>query len=154
MIGDSKLDLGSGGRHFPGYVSLDRDPATTPDVVADIEGRFPFEDNTFDQVRAHHILEHVHNEAKVHVMAEIWRVLRPGGVADIEVPTFPSVQAVMDPTHFSFWCRESFWYFEDGNRFRDAFAGRYSAGPVPRFKVLESKQDGWKLSIRLAAVKS
>lgn len=147
-----RLDVGSGGRHLPGYVSLDKDKATRPDVIADMETGLPFGDNAFDEVRAHHILEHIHTEKKTFVMYEAWRVLKPGGVLDIEVPAFPFVQAVMDPTHVSFWVRESYWYFEAGNRFRDAFAAR-SSEPVPKFAVVESRQDGWKLNITLRAVK-
>jgi len=113
-----KLDLGSGGRKLAGYISLDKDPKANPDVVHDIEERFPFPDNYFDEVRAYHILEHIHTEKKVFVMYEIWRVLKPGGIADIELPTFPHPQAVQDPTHLSFWHRQSFWYFEDGNKFQ------------------------------------
>jgi SAM-dependent methyltransferase len=147
-----RLDLGSGGRHFPGYVSLDRDPATKPDVCHDIETRLPFGDNEFDEVRAFHILEHVHTEKKTFVMYEVWRVLKPGGVVEIEMPAFPFVQAVMDPTHYSLWARESFYYFEDGNRFRDAFAAR-SSEPVPKFAVVSSSQETWLLKIKLRAVK-
>lgn len=147
-----KLDIGSGGRHLPGYTSLDKDPATRPDVLHDIETPWPFADNALDEIREHHILEHVHTEKKTFVMYEAWRVLKPNGILDIEVPTFPFVQAVMDPTHVSFWVRMSFWYYEAGNRFRDAFVAR-SSEPVPKFAVIESKQDGWKLNIKLRAVK-
>jgi SAM-dependent methyltransferase len=152
MIGDAKLDLGSGGRHFAGYVSLDRDPKTKPDVVCDIENRFPFDDNAFDEVRAFHILEHVHTEKKTAVMYEIWRVLKPGGIVEIEMPAFPHVQSVMDPTHLSFWCRESFWYYTADSKFHEAFRDR-STEPVPAFSVIESSQEGFLLRIKLKAVK-
>jgi SAM-dependent methyltransferase len=147
-----KLDLGSGGRHFPGYVSLDRDPKTLPDIVHDIEDGIPAEDNLFDEIRASHILEHIHTEKKVFVMYEAWRVLKPGGIFDIRLPTFPFPEAVQDPTHLSFWHRNSFWYFEDGNKFHEAFARR-SSEPVPKFKVISSAQAGFELQIILQAVK-
>jgi SAM-dependent methyltransferase len=147
-----RLDVGSGGVRLLGYLTLDREPKTRPDFVHDIETPWPFADNALDEVRAHHVLEHIHTEKKTFVMYEAWRVLKPGGVLDIEVPAFPFVQAVMDPTHVSFWVRESYWYFEAGNRFRDAFAAR-SSEPVPKFAVVESRQDGWKLNITLRAVK-
>jgi len=85
-------------------------------------------------------------------MYEIWRVLRNGGVVDIALPTYPYPQAVMDPTHLSLWHRSSFWYYEEGNRFRDAYAQR-STEPVPRFQVTEESQDDWLLNIQLKAVK-
>jgi len=147
-----KLDLGSGGRHYAGYISLDKDPATKPDVVHDIERKFPFVDNEFDEVRAFHILEHVHTEKKTFVMYEIWRVLKSGGIVEIEMPAFPYVQAVMDPSHYSLWCRESFWYWEDKNPFREAYAARTSE-PVPKFAVVENSQIEWLLKMKLRAVK-
>ena len=147
-----KLDLGSGGRKLPGYVSLDKSPKTNPDVTHDIENRLPFPDNHFDEVRAHHILEHVHTEKKTFVMYEVWRVLKPGGVADIELPTFPHPQAVMDPTHYSLWHRNSFMYYEHKNKFRDVFARR-SDEPIPSFDVISSVQDGFVLRIKLRAIK-
>ena len=155
----TKLDLGSGGRKIAGYLSVDNDPATLPHVLHNIEERFPFDNSTVDEVRAHHILEHIRTEKKTFVMYEIWRVLKPGGPVSIEIPLFPYPQSVMDPTHISFWVRESFWYYEHGNRFRDAFDRRTSY-PVPSFRVIwESRVDSdpehveWLLKLKLGAVK-
>jgi SAM-dependent methyltransferase len=44
---------------------------------ADLDDRFPFEGDTFDVVVAGELLEHVRDP--VHIVAEAWRVLRPGG---------------------------------------------------------------------------
>jgi len=152
MRGDSKLDIGAGGVRRPGYVSLDCSPSTHPDVLHDIETPWPFEDNIFEEVRAHHVLEHIHTEKKTFVMYEAWRVLKPGGVLDIEVPEFPSPQSVQDPGHISFWHANSLMYFQDGSKFRDAYAARCSE-PVPRFAVIESVREGWLLKAKLRAVK-
>jgi SAM-dependent methyltransferase len=43
-----------------------------------------FNDNSFDAVIGNHILEHIPNDAKA--MAEIYRVLKPGGRAILQVP--------------------------------------------------------------------
>ena len=147
-----KLDLGSGGRRIAGYWSVDKDAAANPDILHDIEERFPFDDNSIDDIRAHHILEHIRTEKKTFIMYEIWRVLKPGGIASVEIPLFPHPQAVMDPTHISFWVRESFWYYEHGNRFRDAFDRRTSY-PVPSFRVVTDNSEGWLLKLVLEAVK-
>jgi SAM-dependent methyltransferase len=149
---EKKLDVGSGGVRRPGYISLDNSPSTHPDVLHDIETPWPFGDGEFSEVRAHHVLEHVHTECKTSVMYEAWRVLKPGGILDIEVPLFPFEQSVMDPGHISYWVRMSFAYYEAGGRFRDAYAAR-SSEPVPAFDIIESKQTDWKLNIRLRAVK-
>lgn len=148
------LNLGAGHKRFDGYIALDKDPKTKPDVCHDIErpSGLPFPDNRFAVVRACHILEHVHTENKVFIMYEIWRVLQHDGLAEIELPTYPYPEAVQDPTHYSLWHRNSFWYFEEGNSYRNLFASRLSA-PVPRFRVESESQNGFLLKIKLRAVK-
>jgi len=48
--------------------------------------RLPFEDGAFDKVIAAEILEHVPDDRRA--MAEVARVLRPGGVAAVTVPAW------------------------------------------------------------------
>jgi SAM-dependent methyltransferase len=113
--GDRVLDLGCGaGRHsFEAYrrgarvVAADLDPGELPPVldmlgamraggeaappagaaaVAADATRLPFPDGAFDAVIAAEILEHVPDDAAA--MAEIARVLRPGGTAAVTVPAW------------------------------------------------------------------
>lgn len=53
------------------------------DVKMDIH-EMPFEDNRFDVVLCNHVLEHVNNDAIA--MKEIFRVLKPGAWAVMQVP--------------------------------------------------------------------
>lgn len=53
------------------------------DVKMDIHD-IPFDDNTFDVVFCNHVMEHVEDDIKC--MSEIFRVLRPGGFAIMQVP--------------------------------------------------------------------
>jgi ubiquinone/menaquinone biosynthesis C-methylase UbiE len=53
-----------------------------------------YENNTFDLVLALDILEHIDDDKKA--MAEIHRVLKPGGVAIIFVPTFMFLWGITD----------------------------------------------------------
>jgi len=55
-----------------------------PDVVAADLTNIPFSDETFDLVLCSHVLEHIPDDRKA--MAEILRVLRPGGQALLLVP--------------------------------------------------------------------
>ncbi len=53
------------------------------DVKADICD-LPFEDNKFDMVLCNHVLEHIPNDQKA--MQELYRVLKPGGMAILQIP--------------------------------------------------------------------
>ena len=44
----------------------------------------PFADGTYDVVMAHHVLEHIDDDTRA--MAELFRVLKPGGLAVLSVP--------------------------------------------------------------------
>jgi predicted SAM-dependent methyltransferase len=69
-------------RRFGTYLTadLDRDDVA---LHADL-CRLPFRDESLDVVYASHVLEHIRDDA--HAIAEIWRVLRPGGMAVLPVP--------------------------------------------------------------------
>lgn len=78
------VDLGAGGRRITeGTIALDfvRGPGT--DVVGDVQ-RLPFADGAIDLVFATGLLEHVEDDRAL--LAEIHRVLRPGGLAHVEIP--------------------------------------------------------------------
>lgn len=53
------------------------------DVKADI-CELPFESNTYDFIICNHVLEHIPNDTQA--MQEVYRVLKPGGTAILQVP--------------------------------------------------------------------
>ena len=53
------------------------------DVKADI-CNLPFEDNMYDVILCNHVLEHISDDRKA--MQELFRVLKPGGMAILQVP--------------------------------------------------------------------
>lgn len=53
------------------------------DVKADI-CNLPFEDDAFDIIFCNHVLEHIPNDQKA--MEELFRVLKPGGMAILQIP--------------------------------------------------------------------
>lgn len=103
------VDLGGGLQPKPGYLVVDRRP--TADIVADLDEGIPLPDNSVGVVHASHILEHLRDARKS--MAEIHRVLAPGGWAFIEVPSTDGRGAFQDPTHVTFWNQNSFLYYTD-----------------------------------------
>ena len=148
-----KLNLGCCDAPLPGYVNVDVVPGPGVEAV-DLREPWPWPDSTVDEVRAADIIEHLPD--KIRTMNELWRVLKPGGTAEVIVPTTDGTGAFQDPTHVSFWNRRSFLYYEAGNPYRERFARYY--GITANFRIVrehvERTVDGPRLTIVLEAVKS
>lgn len=146
------LNLGCSDRHDPDFVNVDIcEPA---DKIADLRQRWPWADSVVDSIRAWDIIEHLPD--RIHTMNEAFRVLKPGGLFDIIVPTTDGRGAWQDPTHVSFWNRNTFFYFEKGNPHLERFKKAY--GTKCAFEIVSAKEerlpDGvTKLRILLQAVK-
>ena len=55
-----KVNLGSGFKRIEGFVNVDDDPLVEPDYIVNVEkDKLPFDDNSVEEIRAHHILEHI-----------------------------------------------------------------------------------------------
>lgn len=146
-----KLNLGCSDAHLPGFVNVDRcEPA---DDIVDLSREWPWPDSSVSEIIAHDIIEHLPD--KILTMNEMWRVLMPGGVARIKVPTTEGPGSWQDPTHISFWNRNSFWYYEHGDAHRERFGKAY--GVRARFKTVFEQRHTWRdiitLEIHLEAVK-
>ncbi len=82
-----KLNMGCGEYHKDGYINLDWQPLTKPDVSHNLNVLpYPFEDNSFELIEAFHVLEHL--DRPFEVMKELHRILVPGGVLHVKVPHF------------------------------------------------------------------
>ena len=117
--GYRKLSVGAGAKdRAEGYVTID--VSGEPDVTHDITVvPWPFPDEHFRGVKAHHILEHIERKFLVPVMNEMWRVLEPDGRCWLELPVFPTEDAIADPTHLSFFVSSTFDYFVKGGGFEE-----------------------------------
>ena len=70
------LDVGCGPTKYPGSIGLDMNPSTAADVLCHLDhGGLPFRDNSFDHLRAEHIIEHVADI--IATMEEFHRVTKP-----------------------------------------------------------------------------
>jgi len=103
------LNIGCGfnNRKF-GDIDFDMNIKAEPDVCGNCE-QLPFKDESFDSIKAVHVLEHV--DDIVSVMDECWRVLKRNGTMQVHVPMFPHENAVADPTHKRFFVPMTFSYF-------------------------------------------
>lgn len=106
LRGLRKIDIGGGLYPREGYESVD---IANGDITADLNERWPFEDNSVGVINASHVLEHLHD--KHHSMSEIHRVLADKAWAFIEVPSTDGRGAFQDPTHVSYWNQNVFWYY-------------------------------------------
>ena len=106
------LNLGCGGRKAPGQLGVDRYPGSRADIRADLDRPLPFAESCADRVVLEHVLEHV--AEPVRLIEEIYRILKPGGVLQVEVPYFAHPDAFRDPTHRRFFTWGSFDYFVEG----------------------------------------
>ena len=108
------LVIGSAGKRHPEAVTLDIEPRHKPDVVHDLNiTPWPFQDNQFEKIICHHVLEHL--EGFNSALAELHRICRPEGEIYIEVPHFSSWMA-NDPAHklrFNYFSIDAFLADED-----------------------------------------
>ena len=104
------LDVGCGIRKQPGAIGIDRNPASRPDVLVDLDKfPYPFADNSFDRITAIHVIEHLSDV--IGSMEEFHRLLRPGGTLRIETPHYTDYSSFCDPTHKNHLNSFSFRYF-------------------------------------------
>lgn len=108
------LDVGCGVKKFTGSIGIDNNPRTKADVLCDLDHfPYPFRDNSFDQLRAIHVIEHVADV--IRTMEEFHRLVRPGGNVILETPHYTDFSSFCDPTHRWHLNSFSFRYFGENN---------------------------------------
>jgi SAM-dependent methyltransferase len=108
------LDVGCGINKYPESIGIDRNPDTRADVLCDLDHiPYPFADNSFDQLRAIHVIEHVADV--IRSMEEFHRLVRAGGRVRIETPHYTDFSSFCDPTHRWHLNSFSFRYFGQNN---------------------------------------
>ena len=86
--------------------TLDNNPAHNPDVEMDLSAKgmfLPFHDNTFDEIHAYEVLEHIGQQGDYRAFfaqfEEFHRILKPGGFFCATCPSYRSEWAWGDPSH-------------------------------------------------------
>lgn len=131
-----KLNLGCGEFKKQGYINLDISAGVGPDVAHNLEQfPYPFDDAAFDLIEANHVLEHLSDPFRV--MAELNRILKPGGRILIRVPHFS--RAMSHPQHKRGFDVTFPFYF------RRDFKGGYTGTPL----VCERSELHWFAQHRL-----
>ena len=91
------LNLGSGGQPITGAINVDYYADPGVDQVVDLNGPWPWADNSVYRIFSSHCVEHL--DDVIHFMREANRVLAVGGVMEIRVPYGWNTVGMCDPTH-------------------------------------------------------
>ena len=144
------LELGPGKNY---YVGKENEEVTRVDflkfphiqVVHNLDKYpYPFKDDTFDEVRASHVIEHLKDLIKT--MEEIHRIAKPNAKIIIKVPYFAWSLAQGHPTHMKMFSLGSFYYFD--KECWEKYSERYSDKFFKQEKaILRFKKEGGCSSI-------
>ena len=108
----ARLNIGCGRRIVAGAVNLDVSEGLGADIVHDLNCLpWPFADDTFDEVHAYDVLEHLQDVPRT--LEEIHRVCRHGASVHMTVPHFSCANAFTDVTHCHWFGSRSFDPFID-----------------------------------------
>ena len=124
------------GKDWDGLVTIDHDPNCGADLVHDLDVLpWPVASDGFEEVHAYEVLEHLGNQGDFKSFfahfAEIYRVLKPGGLLIATVPAWDSVWAWSDPSHRRIISRESLVFLD-----RTEYAKQIGVTPMTDFRWL------------------
>lgn len=86
-----RLNLGCGTRRHAAWTNVDLVPAGPDVIAADLRRPLPFPAGSFQAVYAAHVLEHLVPAEAGRLLAEVWRLLAPGGIVRIVVPDLEGI---------------------------------------------------------------
>jgi hypothetical protein len=89
-----KLNLGCGDNKLPGWENHDSD--------VDIARPLPWRDNSASYIFIEHCVEHVSCHEAIRFFEEAFRVLAPGGILRVTVPSIEKIMACDDQAYFEF----------------------------------------------------
>jgi GT2 family glycosyltransferase len=127
--------------------------------------KIPFPDNHFDYVTAYDFIEHIprviYYEGKrrypfIELMAEIHRVLKPGGLFRANTPAYGNKEAFSDPTHVNYITDSTVMYFTEKEWIESTI--KYYGVKVGEFDLIKQhwNEDGvpYWLTWELRAIKN
>jgi predicted SAM-dependent methyltransferase len=126
-----KLNLGSGNVRMEGFTNVDLYDETA-DIHADIAD-LPFIDSSVDEIACIQVVEHIHIAESERVLAEMYRVLKPGAYAVVETPDIDVVcRRILEDGLTEGWVYNlvgQYWRPGDKERYKDWY---HHAGSIHR----------------------
>jgi predicted SAM-dependent methyltransferase len=116
-----KLNIGCGFLKMDGYVNIDNQSLCKPDILADLSKTWPWEDDTVDEIYAHHVMEHMGETFNdfLFIIKEMYRVSKDGAEWKIIVPHWQNDMFYHDPTHVRAISPVTFQMFDQKNNVHD-----------------------------------
>lgn len=120
VIQPIRIDIGCGKNKKSGFVGFDSIAFDGVDVVGSVTVRWPWDDNSVDEVHCSHLLEHLTNLndkwERIHFFNELYRVMKPGASCQLIIPHWASNRYYGDPTHKEPFSEMGFYYLDKGWR--------------------------------------
>jgi predicted SAM-dependent methyltransferase len=119
-VESTKLNIGCGYRKLNDHWNVDSESKCNPDQVMDLETTpWPYEDDSFERITAHHILEHLGQDPKVFlsILKEMYRVSSDGAEWHIAVPHHRCDIAWDDFTHVRMITAKTFKMFDQKHNY-------------------------------------
>ncbi len=111
-----KLHIGCGKCLLDGWINTDIKPCSDDILYMDITKPFPFQDNFFKYIFSEHVCEHITFKDYISSLSEIHRVLKPGGVYRVAMPTLDFLLNLYDKPNNALhskyiqWSNDSFGF--------------------------------------------
>lgn len=86
-----RINLGCGRCFHPDWVNLDSAPGDPGVLPCDVRRPLPFADGSVDAIYSSHLLEHLTADEGAALLAECFRVLKPGGIIRVVVPDLEGI---------------------------------------------------------------
>ena len=109
------VELGCGSTKQNGFIGVDRFDLEGVDIVADMNKRLPFNDNSVDVIYSSHAIEHL--DSIDHVMSEIWRICKNNAICIIIVPYFNNYGNLGNHYHKLQFNEHTFRFFTKSKEF-------------------------------------